>query len=72
MIYVLAIFIVVLAIAAIYALGGVLLALAWNFAAPLFWTAAPQLSWLHGVAIVFLLGVLRGLIRPTVTVEKKE
>jgi len=56
-------------IAAVFAFSGFVFAVAWNFLVPLFWHAAPHLTWLHGVAAGFVLGILRGLV--TVSVKRE-
>jgi hypothetical protein len=48
-------------IVGVFAFSGFVFATAWNFVVPLFWHAAPHLSWLHGVAIGFVVGILRGI-----------
>lgn len=57
-------------IAACYALGALFLTWAWNLVAPLFWTGAPKLTFWLSVAVLVLLGVIRGLL--TVRVNKVE
>jgi hypothetical protein len=44
------------------------LAWAWNLVVPLLWHAAPHLTWLHTLAIWFVLSLVRGII--TVNVHK--
>lgn len=50
--------VILLIVAALYFVLAWLLALAWNFVAPLFWESAPVLSTWHGLAIIFIIHIL--------------
>jgi hypothetical protein len=63
--------IVALMLAGIYALGAVFIAWAFNCIVPLFWHAAPHLTWVHGIAIEILSTIVRGLVTVNQKVEKK-
>ncbi len=67
-----AIILALIFVALIYAVSGLLFALAWNFVVPLFWHTAPHLSWLHGVALAWLVGIVKSIFGGIIKVEHKE
>ena len=42
----------------------------WNFAAPVFWPAAPHLTFYVAWAASFLIGCIGSALRPVVTVKR--
>jgi hypothetical protein len=60
---------VFLAVAAIYALGGLFFMLIWNWLMPFVWAAAPHLTWMQGIAISWIIGILQSIFGRTVTVK---
>lgn len=54
--------IITIIVGLIFVVSGVVTAWAWNLIVPLFWKAAPHLTWLHGIALGLLLGLLKGIV----------
>lgn len=49
-------------IAAVYAFGGLVFAVLWNWLIPSLWHAAPHLTWFQGVAVSWLIGIAQSII----------
>jgi len=62
---------ILIGIALIYGFAGFMFAVVCNFLMPVFWHAAPHLSWLHGVAASWLLGVVQGVLGGFAGLAKK-
>jgi hypothetical protein len=51
-------------------LGLMIFMWAWNFVAPLFWAAAPHITFLQAFAIGVVVGVVRSVVSVTVNAAK--
>jgi hypothetical protein len=60
---------VFLVIAVIYGIGGLFFMLMWNFLMPHLWHAAPHLTWVGGITVSWIIGILQSIFGRTVTVK---
>ena len=51
----------IIAIAVVYAFGGLMFAMLWNWLVPSLWAAAPHLTWKMGIAASWLIGIAQGI-----------
>lgn len=58
-----------LLVAAIYAIGGLFFILLWNWLMPTIWASAPHLTWIQGIAVSWVVGILQSIFGRTVTVK---